>query len=325
MDRLLKLAVFCPAALAIAFLSGNAHAQEYPGRPLRVVVPFAPGGSSDTITRIVAHRLTGTLGQSIVVDNRPGAGGNIGAELVAKATPDGYSLLIVVGGHAINVTLYRRLSYDLMKDFDPVIHKVTVTGILVVHPSLPVKSVKELIAFAKARPGELNFASAGSGTVVHLAGELFKSMAGVNIVHVPYRGSGPALAALLGGEVSIMFPNMPGTIGHVQAGRIRVLAVNSGQRSPLLPDVPTVAEAGIPGYGASTWFGVLAPAGTPKNIVAKLNAEIARVLKAPEMVEALNREGAVAIGGSPEQFRAFIKAEIEKWGKVVRASGARVD
>lgn len=325
MDKLLKPATYCLVATTISFVSGGALSQGYPTKPIRIVVPFAPGGSSDTITRIVAQKLAGTLGQSVVIDNRSGAGGNIGAELVAKATPDGYSLMTVVGGHAINVTLYKKLSYDLMNDFDPVIHMVTVTGILVVHPALPVKSVKELIALAKARPGELNFASAGAGTVVHLAGELFKSMAGVDIVHVPYRGSGPALAALLGGEIPLMFPNVPGTIGHVQAGRLRVLAVNSAQRSPLLPDVPTVAEAGIPGYEASTWFGVLAPAGTPKNVVSKLNTEIARVLKAPEMVDALNREGAVAVGGPPEQFGSFIRAEIEKWGKVVRATGLRVD
>lgn len=325
MERLLKLSICCSAAVAVVFVSGAALPQRYPDKPVRVVVPSAPGGSSDTITRIVAQKLSGTLGQSIVVDNRAGAAGNIGADIVAKTPPDGYTLLVPFGGHAINATLYRKLPYDLVKDFDPVILMVTVTGMLVVHPSLPVKSVKELIALAKARPGQIDFATPGIGNVVHLAGELFKIMVGVNIVPVPYRGSGPALAALLGGEVPVMFPNMPGTIGHVQAGRLRVLAVNSGQRSPLLPDVPTLAEAGVPGYEASTWFGVLAPSGTPKDIISKLNTEIARVLKAPEMVQALDREGAVAVGGSPEQFGAFIKAEIEKWGKVVQATGVRAD
>lgn len=325
MDGLLKLAVCCPAALAITFVSGSALAQGYPSKPVRVVVPSAPGGSSDTITRIVAQKLSGTLGQSVVVDNRAGAAGNIGADIVAKAPPDGYTLLVPFGGHAINATLYRKLPYDLVRDFDPVILMVTVTGMLVVHPSLPVKSVKELIALAKARPGQIDFATPGIGNVVHLAGEQFKLMVGVNIVPVPFRGSGPALAALLGGEVPVMFPNMPGAIGHVQAGRLRVLAVTSAQRSSLLPDVPTLAEAGVPGYEASTWFGVLAPAGTPKDVISKLNTEIARVLKAPEMVQALDREGAVAIGRSPEQFGAFIKAEIEKWGKVVQATGVRAD
>jgi len=325
MQPMFKWLALCFAPIAAAVVSHGALAQGFPAKPIRLVVPSAAGGSTDTISRILGHRLAGALGQSVVVDNRPGAGGNIGAEFVAKSAPDGYTLLVPFGGFAVNATLYRKLPFDPVKDFEPVIQLCSVTGILVVNPALPVKSVGELIALAKARPGELNFASAGSGTVTHLAGELFKSMAGINIVHVPYRGSGPALNDLLGGQVPIMFPNMPGTIQHVQTGRLRVLAVNSLKRSPLLPDVPTIAESGVPGYEASTWFGVLAPAGTPTDVVDRLNVEIGRVLSAPELTDHFGKEGAVAVGGTPEQFRVFIKAEIEKWGTVVRASGARVD
>ena len=309
----------------MAILTCGACAQAFPTKPVRLIVPSAAGGSTDTISRILGQKLTAALGQAVVVDNRAGAGGNIAAEIVAKSPPDGYTLLIPYGGYAINPTLYKKLSFDPVRDFEPVIQICSVTGILVVHPSLPVKTVRELIALAKARPGQLNFASAGSGTVIHLAGELFKTMANVDIVHVPYRGSGPALNDLLGGQVAMMFANMPGTIQHVRTGRLRVLAVNSARRSPLLPEVPTVAEAAVPGYEASTWFGVLAPAATPKEIVAKLNTEIARVLGTPEMAEYFSNEGAVAVGGPPAQFGVFIKTEIEKWGKVVRASGARVD
>ena len=309
----------------MAILTCGACAQAFPTKPVRLIVPSAAGGSTDTISRILGQKLTAALGQAVVVDNRAGAGGNIAAEIVAKSPPDGYTLLIPYGGYAINPTLDKKLSFDPVRDFEPVIQICSVTGILVVHPSLPVKTVRELIALAKARPGQLNFASAGSGTVIHLAGELFKTMANVDIVHVPYRGSGPALNDLLGGQVAMMFANMPGTIQHVRTGRLRVLAVNSARRSPLLPEVPTVAEAAVPGYEASTWFGVLAPAATPKEIVAKLNTEIARVLGTPEMAEYFSNEGAVAVGGPPAQFGVFIKTEIEKWGKVVRASGARVD
>ena len=325
MNQLLKLLARYSVLMAFALLCRDIVAQGYPNKAVRLVVPSAAGGSTDTISRILGQSLTGALGTSVIVDNRPGAGGNIGSEIVAKAPPDGYTLLIPYGGFAVNPTLYRKLAFDPIRDFEPVIQICNVTGILVVHPALPVRTVKDLIALARARPGELNFASAGSGTVTHLAGELFKSMAGVNIVHVPYRGSGPALNDVLGGQVPLMFANVPGTIQHVQSGRLRVLGVNSAARSPLLPNVPTVAEAGVPGYEASTWFGVLAPAGTPRDVVGKLNTEIARVLRTQEMLAHLNSEGATAVGKSPEQFASFIRAEIEKWGKVVRASGARVD
>jgi tripartite-type tricarboxylate transporter receptor subunit TctC len=315
--------IACLASL-LAFAPGTL-AQEYPSRPVRLIVPFAAGGSSDTVSRIIARKLGDATGQSFVVENRPGAGGNIGTVAVAKSPPDGYTVLVAAGAFAINVSLYRKLPYDAMKDFDPVIHICTVTGILVVHPSVAANSVKELIALAASKPGSVNFASAGSGTVVHLAGELFKSMAKVDMTHVPYKGSGPALTDLLGGQVQAMFANMPGTMQHVRAGKLRVLAVTSGKRSDLLPDTPTIAEAALPGYQAATWFGVLAPAGTPRDIVAKLNREISNVLGAPELVSHLRNEGAEVTGGSPEDFRAFLQAEIAKWEPIVRAAGAQVD
>jgi tripartite-type tricarboxylate transporter receptor subunit TctC len=314
LTSLLALAPFAPAA-----------AQEYPSRPVRLVVPFAPGGSSDTVSRIVAQKLSDAIGQSFLVENRPGAGGNIGAVAVAKSPADGHTLLFAAGSFAINPSLYRKVPYDALKDFDPVIQICTVTGILVTHPSLPAGSVGELIALAAGKPGSVHFASAGSGTVVHLAGELFKSMAKLDITHVPYKGSGPALTDLLGGQVQIMFANMPGTLQHVRAGKLRVLAVTNDKRSSLLPETPTIAEAALPGYHAATWFGVLAPAGTPKAVVSKLNGEIARVLSAPELVSHLRNEGAEIAGGSPEDFKAFLQAEIAKWGPIVRAAGAQVD
>lgn len=309
----------------IASFSSSAFAQSYPAKPIRFVVPSAAGGSTDIVARIVGQKLTSNLGQTVIIENRPGAGGIIGTEVIAKSPPDGYAVLLAPGSHAINASLYRKLPFDTVRDFDPVIHICMLTGILVVHPSLPAKSVRELIAFARAKPGQINFASAGGGTVTHLAGELFKTMAKVDIVHIPYRGSGPAAVDLLAGQVMLMFANMPGTIEHVQTGKLRVLAVNSAKRSLLLPDVPTTAESGVPGFEASGWFGVLAPAGTPKDIIGKLNTQIERVLGTPEMSERLKSEGAAAIGGPPEKFGAFIRDEINKWAKVVQASGARAD
>lgn len=313
------------AALALGIFSAQIHAQDYPNKPIQLIVPSSPGGSTDTIARILGQKLSANLGQPVVIENKAGAGGNIGAETAAKAAPDGYTLLMTFGGHAVNATLYPKLNYDLMKSFDPVIHLAMVNVILVAHPSVPANSVKELIALARQRPGELNFASAGTGNVSHLAAELFKAMAGVNLVHVPYKGTGGALNDLLAGRVQLMFTTAPGMVQHVQAGKLKALAIAGKERMPLLPDVPTVDEAGVPGYEARTWFGILVPAGTPKPIVAKLNAEIARVLSTPEMIERLNHEGSVAAGGTPEQFRAFLASEIEKWGRVVKASGARVD
>ena len=324
MSLLLRQFALCGLVTATS-VPGSVLAQAYPHKPIRIIVPSAAGGSTDTISRVLAQKLVGDIGAAVIVENRAGAGGNVGAEAAAKSPPDGYALVMVYAGHAVNVTLYPKLNYDLVKDFEPVIHVCSVATMLVVHPSLPVKSVQELIAFAKARPGALNYASSGSGNVSHLAGELFRSLTGVNIVHVPYRGTGPALIDVLGGQVPMMFPNMPGTVQHAQSGRLRVLGVNSEKRSPMLPNVPTVAEAGVRGFEVSTWLGLLAPAGTPREITMRLNAATARVLSTADMNERLESEGAVGAGGPPEKLAALIKSEIEKWGKVVRAAGMRVE
>ncbi len=313
------------AASFIVLFSAYAFAQSYPSKPVRFVIPSAPGGSTDIVGRLVGQKLTASLGQTVVIENRPGAGGIIGTEVVSRAAPDGYTLLLAPGSHAINASLYRKLPFDTVKDFDAVIHICTLTGILVAHPSLPVRSVRELVAFARAKPGEVNFASAGSGTVTHLTGEMFKTMAKVDILHVPYRGSGPAAIDLLAGQVMLMFASMPGIIEHVKSGRLRVLAVNNSKRSALLPEVPTTSESGVPGFEASGWFGLLAPAGMPKDLVARLNTQIERVLGAPDIAERFRVEGASAAGGPPEKFGTFIREEITKWAKVVQASGARAD
>lgn len=310
----------------LATLASAASAQTYPTKPIRMVVPFPAGGTTDILARAVAPKLNEAWGQQVVVDNRPGAGGNIGSELVAKSAPDGYTLEMgTVGTHAINASLYAKMPYDHVRDFVPVILVAGVPNVLVVHPSVPVNSVAELIAYAKANPGKLNFASSGSGTSIHLAGELFKVMAGVQMTHVPYKGSAPAVQDLLGGQVQLMFDNLPSSLPHIKAGKLRALAVTSAQRAPALPDVPTVAEAVLPGFEASSWFGVLAPAGTPAAIVAKLNAEIAKWLASPEAKEKLLSQGANAAGGPPEDFAKHIASETAKWAKVVKESGAKVD
>jgi tripartite-type tricarboxylate transporter receptor subunit TctC len=321
-------AIFRAAAATALFvfaLLANAQAP-YPNKPIRLVVPFPAGGTTDILARAAAQRLTETTGQPVVVDNRPGAGGNIGAELVAKSAPDGYTLLMgTVGTHAINASLYARMPFDHMRDFAPVILVAGVPNVLVVNPSVPANSVQELIAYGKANPGKLNFASSGSGTSIHLAGELFKTMSGVQMTHVPYKGSAPALADLIGGQVQLMFDNLPSALPQIKAGKLRALAVTSAQRSAALPDVPTVAEGGLPGFDATSWFGILAPAGTPKDIIAKLNGEVAKWLASAEAKEKLASQGAIAAGQSPEDFTRHIAAETAKWQKVVKDSGAKVD
>ena len=313
------------SAFALAAIAG-AQATAYPTKPIRLVVPFPAGGATDILAREVAKHLTDTWGQSVVVDNRPGAGGNIGSELVAKAAPDGYTLEMgTVGTHAINASLYSKMPYDHVKDFVPVILVAGVPNVLEVNPAVPVNSVQELIAYAKANPGKLNFASSGSGTSIHLSGELFKVMAGVQMTHVPYKGSAPALQDLIGGQVQLMFDNLPPSLPQIKAGKLRALAVTSATRAPALPDTPTVAEAGLPGFEASSWFGVLAPAGTPPDIVNKLNAEIAKWLTSPGAKEKLASVGANIAGGTPEDFARHIQAETAKWAKVVKESGAKVD
>ena len=325
--RLLRAAKFLIGVAGIAFAAAaGAQTADYPTKPIRLVVPFPPGGATDLIARAVAQKLGETWGQSVVVDNRPGAGGNIGTELVARSAPDGYTLEMgTVGTHAINASLYAKLPYDHVKDFAPVILVAGVPNVLVVNPAVPVSSVQELIAYAKANPGKLNFASSGSGTSIHLSGELFKVMTGVQITHIPYKGSAPALQDLLGGQVQMMFDNLPPSLPQIKAGRLRALAVTSATRAPALPDVPTIAESGLPGFEASSWFGILAPAGTPPAIIAKINGEVAKWLTTPEGKEKLAAIGANAGGGSPDDFARHIQAETAKWAKVVKASGAKVD
>ena len=325
MNRRTLLAAFA-ASLAAALAPAAVGQPAFPTKPIRIVVPFPPGGTTDILARAAAQKMTEAWKEQAVVDNRPGAGGNIGAELVARSPADGYTLLMgTVGTHAINASLYAKMPYDHVKDFAPVILVAAVPNVLVVHPSLPVHSVAELIAYAKANPGKLNFASSGSGTSIHLAGELFKVMAGVQMTHVPYKGSAPAISDLLGGQVQLMFDNLPSALPQIKAGKLRALAVTSAQRASALPDVPTIAESGLPGYEASSWFGLLAPAGTPQDVVAKINGEVARWLASPEAKEKLLSQGANAAGGTPEDFVRHIAAESAKWQQVVRASGAKVD
>jgi len=310
----------------VATTPAAAQGAAYPTKPVRLVVPFPAGGTTDILARAVAQKLSETWGQQVIVDNRPGAGGNIGSELVAKSPPDGYTLLMgTVGTHAINPSLYAKMPYNHVKDFTPVILVAGVPNVLVVNPSLPVNSVQELIAYGKANPNKLNFASSGNGTSIHLSGELFRTMTGVQMTHVPYKGSSPALTDLIGGQVQLMFDNLPSSLQFIKAGKLRALAVTSLARSQALPDVPTLAESGLPGFEASSWFGVLAPAGTPADIVAKLNGAVAAWLASPAAKEQLAAQGAIPAGGSPDAFVKHIADESAKWAKVVKASGAHVD
>jgi tripartite-type tricarboxylate transporter receptor subunit TctC len=317
--------LFWLAAL-LACVADGALAQGYPAKPIKIVVPFTPGGTTDVLARAVGQKLTANWGQPVVIDNRPGAGGNIGSEVVAKAAGDGYTLLMgTISTHGINPSLYTKLPFDAVKDFAPVSLVARVPNVLVLHPSVPANSVKELIALAKAKPGQLNFASSGNGTSIHLSGEMFKTMAGVQMSHIPYKGSAPALTDLLGGQVSLMFDNMPTALPHVKAGRLKALAVTTAKRSPALPELPTVAESGLPDFEATSWFGVLAPAATPKEIVNKLSGEIAKILKTPDVQAQLSGQGAEPVGSTAEEFATHIKSEMAKWAKVVKESGARID
>jgi tripartite-type tricarboxylate transporter receptor subunit TctC len=314
--------VSCALCLGIA----GAHAQSYPTKPIRIIVPFPAGGIADLFGRVIGQKFNEAWGQPAVVDNRPGAGGNIGAEIVAKSPPDGYTLVTgSIGTHAVNVSLFSKLAYDPIRDFAPVSLIMEAEGLLVVHPSLPVKSVKELIALARARPGQIAYASAGYGTAAHLSGELFKSMAKINMVHVPYKGNVPALTDLIAGQTSLLFATMPTALPHVHSGRLRALAVTSSSRSPAAPELPTIAEAALPGYAVTNWIGFFAPAGTPRDIVMKLNAEVVHVMQAPDIQKRLTAEGAKFSPWTPEQFGVFVKAEQVKWAKVVKDAGIRVD
>ncbi|OGA41741.1 MAG: hypothetical protein A3G24_17620 [Betaproteobacteria bacterium RIFCSPLOWO2_12_FULL_62_13] len=300
-------------------------AQSYPTKPIRLVNPFPPGGGSDAVAHLVGQRLFERWGQSVVVDNRGGAGGAIGTELAARAAPDGYTLVMATASTVVINPLLNKVPFDPLKDFDAVIHTATVPLILVVHPSVPVKSAKELIALAKSQPGKLNFASSGEGTISHLGGELFKVMTGVNMVHVPYRGGGPARNALLGGHVQLNFGNLLSAASHVKSGQLRALGVTTRKRAAGLPEVPTLAEAGVPGYEVVQWNGILAPDGTPKAIIAKLNAEINKIIALPEIQKYLVNSGAEPEGGTPEEFRAFIQADIAKWASVIRDANLKIN
>jgi tripartite-type tricarboxylate transporter receptor subunit TctC len=302
--------------------AGPTAAQQYPTRPVRLIVPTTPGGSVDTLARTIAPRLSERFGHQVVVDNRSGAGGTIAAEFTARSAPDGYTLMIgTIAGLATNVSLQQKLSYDPLRDFAPVTLVATQNLVLTVHPSVPAKSVRELVKLAKARPGQLAFASAGNGTGSHLSGELFKQLAGVDVLHIPYKGVAPALVDVISGQVSMSFPSILTSLPQVQSGRLRALAVSGAQRSAALPELPTMMEAGVKDYESATWYGVVAPAATPPEIVNKLNAEIAAILKQPDTRERIARDGADPVGNTPQQFGAFMKSEIEKWRKVIRAAG----
>jgi tripartite-type tricarboxylate transporter receptor subunit TctC len=311
--------------LIAALAAGAAVAQQYPDRPIRLVIGFPPGGAMDILGRIAAQRLTDALGQQVVVDNRGGAGGTIATEIAARAVPDGYTLHFVSLPHVINPHLYKKVNYDAVKDFAPIAQFVSVSLVLVVHPSLPAKSVRELIALAKARPGYINYASAGSGSSGHLAMELFKTMAGTNITHIPYKGTGPLLNDVLAGQVPVTIASLVGLVPQIQAGKLRGLGVTSARRSAVMPDLPTIAESGVPGYDVTQWFGMVAPAGTPPAVVSRLNSEMNKALAKPEVREMLATRGADAVGGTAADFAALIKKEDAKWAKVVKNSGARVD
>jgi len=299
--------------------------QKYPSRAIRLVLPFPPGGSTDIVARVVTQRLSENWGQPVLIDNRPGASGNVAAELVARAAPDGYTLFQVNVANAIAASLFPKLGYSLTGDFVAITQLATTPYALLAHPGVPAKTVRELLALARARPGQLNYASAGPGSATHLSGELINALAGVNMVHIPYKGTGPALTALLSGEVDLYFATVPSAVPMVKAGKLRVLAVSSAKRASLMPEVPTMAEGGLKGFDTGTWHGVLAPVATPREIVGALASELVRVLNQPDIRDRLITQGLEPVADTPEQFAAFIRAEIVKWEKLVRASGARPD
>jgi tripartite-type tricarboxylate transporter receptor subunit TctC len=307
--------------LSATFAQGN-----WPTKPITVVVPFPAGGTTDIVARLAGQALAEELGRPVIVENRPGAGGNIGAQLVARAPADGYTLVMgTVGTHAINPALYKKMPYDHIKDFAPISRVAAVPNVLVVNPSQPYKTVKELIAYGKSHPGELSFASSGNGTSIHLAAELFKSMTGVQMRHIPYKGSAPALTDLMGGQTNLMFDNLPSAIGFIRAGKLRAIAVTTLTRTSQLPDVPTIAETEIPGFDASSWFGLFAPAGTPPAVIKRIDDALAKVMETTDLKKKIIERGGEPMAETPEKFAAFIQAETTKWAKVVKESGATVD
>ena len=324
LSKVLSAAIwFLSAAICVP---GLALAQAYPSKPIRFVVPYPAGGPLDTVARLLAQKVSEGVGQPVVVDNKPGAGGNIGADIVAKSPADGYTILMgAVATHAINPTLYASIPYDPVRDFAPITQVASTPNVLVVNPAVPATTLREFIAYAKANPGKLNFGSGSTGSAGHLAGELFKTMTGVEMTHVPYKGAAPAMNDLVGGQIQLMFDNLASSLGQVRAGKVRALAVTTASRTPLAPELPTIAEAGLPGFDISTWFGVFAPAGTPREALDRLHAQFTRALGAPDVREKMQNLGAEPVGSRPEEFAAYIRAEGEKYARVIKASGARAD
>jgi len=311
--------------LALAVDHAFAQGTAYPAKPVRIVVPSSPGGGTDILARLLAQKLTENLGQQFVVENRPGAGQIIGIEAVARSAPDGYTLLMAASAIVINEVLYKKPPYDTLRDFAPITLGASLPNILVVHPALPAKSVRELIALAKARPGMLNYSSAGNGTSPHLSMELFRIMSGITLTHIPYKGTGPATVDLVAGQVQLSMPNVLTALPQIKGGKLRALGVTSAKRASGLPDIPAIAEAGVPGYEAIQWYGLLAPAGTSRDVVNKLQSETAKILVLQEVKERLAADGADAVGNRPQEFAAYIKAEIDKWSKVVKAGGITLE
>ena len=312
------------AALALA--CGQAAAQAYPSKPIRLIVPYAPAGATDIIARAAAVELSKTLGQPVNVDNRPGAGGNLGSEMAARAAPDGYTMVMSASSlHGITPFLYTKLNYDPNKDLAGVIVLAGFANVLVLHPSVKANSVRELTALAKAQPGKLSCASSGSGSTIHMSCEMYKHMLGLQIEHIPYKGSGPAMVDLIGGQVNLMFDNIPSAITHIRAGKLRALATTGPKRAVVLPELPTMIEAGLPGYESTAWFGLAMPAGTPKEVIARMNAEGQKATKAPDFIKRMADLGYEIVGGTSEQMGAMIQDEMKRWGPIVKASGAKVD
>lgn len=322
----MKLFLHTLAAAVTATMAFAVHAATpYPTKPIRIIVAYTPAGATDILARVVGQKLSESWGQPVIVDNRAGAAGNIGTEVAAKANPDGYTLIMgTAGTHGINVSLYRQLNWHPVKDFAPVSLVAMVPNIMVVNNALPFKNVKDLIAYAKANPGKLSYGSPGNGSTAHLSMELFKSMTGTNLVHIPYKGSAGVLADVMGGQIAVTIDNMPPYLPQVKAGKIRALAVSPAKRSTAAPDIPTIAEAGVPGYDSGAWFGLLAPAGTPKDIVSKLSVETARILKMPDVNKRISELGGEPVGSTPEEFAALIKSEIAKWAKVIKEANVEL-
>ena len=319
-------AVLIASAALVAATALDAQSQTYPARAVRLIVPFSAGGAADVPGRILADRLTASLGQQVVIDNRPGAGSTIGAETAAKAAPDGYTLFMISNTHFVSAALYKKLAYDALNDYTPITQITSAPNVLIVHPSMPAKNVKELVALAKSRPGQINYASSGNGSTQHLTGALFCKMAGIEMTHIPYRGSGPVTADLIAGQVQVGFPGIAGMLPHIKSGRLRPIGVTSAKRSPELPDVPTIAEAGVKGYEMVAWFGIAAPKGLPRDIQMRLHGDLMKILKSADMQKAMRTAGQeVAYQEKPEEFYGFMKVEAAKWAKVVHDSGAKVE